>query len=179
MINTENALLIVIDVQGRLAELAFNKDETFQNIKRLIRGANLLHVPVLYTQQYPEGLGPTIPELMDLLADIEPINKRTFSCWGEPAFVDQMRDLDRNVVLLTGIEAHVCVYMTARDLCSAGYNVQVVSDAVSSRTGERKKVGIGKMREMGVSVTSTETVLFELLQTSDRREFKEMLGIIK
>ena len=179
MLEVNRTVLIVIDIQGRLAALAFNKEEVYLNIERLIQGARILGIPILWTQQYPEGLGPTIPQIARHFVDEEPINKRAFSCCGEARFLDRLEELGRKQVLLAGIETHVCVYLTAADLCDLQYEVYVAADAVSSRTSERKQIGLERIREIGGHVTCTETALFELLGRSDRPEFKKILNVIK
>jgi len=179
MLEVTRAVLVVIDIQGKLAELAVNKEEIYLNVERLIQGLRLLHIPVIWTQQYPEGLGLTIPQIARHFAEEEPINKRAFSCCGEARFLDRLKQLERDQVLLTGIETHVCVYQTAADLYVSGYDVHVAADAVSSRTLERKQIGLDRIREVGCSVTCTETILFELLRRSDRPEFKAVLNLLK
>ena len=127
----------------------------------------------------PQGLGPTIPEVADLLSEIQPISKLSFSCCRNDRFVQALKVSNRNQVLIAGIETHVCIYQTAVDLVDLGYEVQVVTDAVSSRTAENKEIGLQKMRDAGISFTSLETALFELLKFAEGEQFKEILKIVK
>lgn len=157
----------------------YNKEVLFENLQKLIKGSKILGIPILWTEQNPKGLGPTIPEVANLLSDIRPISKLSFSGCGNERFMEALRTLNRNQVLLVGIEAHVCIYQTAVDLVNLGYEVQVVVDAVSSRTEENKLIGLEKIREVGVSLTSVETVLFELLRVAKGSKFREILKIVK
>ncbi len=179
MLTTANSVLIVVDVQGRLAQLMHDKENLFANIGRMIKGAQLLGVPILWTEQYPEGLGATIPELAQLMAESQPLVKDTFSCCGDNKFAGALKSTGRRQVLLTGIETHVCVYQTARDLLADGFGVELIADAVSSRTAANKELGIARMKDLGAGVMSTEMALFELLQVAKGDKFKEVLRIVK
>lgn len=178
MLTTEKTLLVIVDIQDKLARVMPEPDALVASASRLIRGANALGVPILFTEQNPAGLGPTVAELRPLLAG-EPIVKRAFSCRGEPAFVQALRASGRRQVLLAGIETHVCVYQTARDLRADGYDVEVVVDAVASRTPANRALGLEKTRAAGAGVTSVETALFELLAVAEGPVFKEILKIVK
>ncbi len=179
MLKPENTVLIVIDVQGRLASLMHGKQALFENLQKIIKGIQVLEIPVLWVEQNPKGLGSTIPEVADLLVGIKPIRKLSFSCCRNESFMQALKVAGRNQVLITGIEAHVCVYQTAVDLIGSGYEVEVVTDAVSSRTPENRSVALQKMRDGGVSLTSTEMALFELLKSAEGEQFKQILKIAK
>lgn len=179
MLKSKKTVLIVVDVQGKLAQLMYAKQTLFENLRKIIKGIQALGVPILWLEQNPEGLGPTIPEVSELLTSIEPISKSSFSGCRNERFVQALKDANRNQVLIVGIEAHVCVYQTAVDLVDLGYEVEVVTDAVSSRTVENKKVALQKMRDIGVSLTSTEMALFELLEVAEGEQFKEILKLLK
>jgi len=179
MLQAKNTTLLLIDIQGRLAHSMHAKEALFDNLRRLIRGARVLKLPLLWTEQYPEGLGPTIPEIAGLLPDLKPISKVSFSCCANDLFMQRLEGLHPENVLLAGIEAHICVYQTARDLVRSGYRVEIIADAVASRTPENKQIGLEKSTQCGAFVTGTETVLFELLQTAKDERFKEILKIVK
>ncbi len=179
MLQADNTTLMIIDVQGKLAHSMHAKEFLFDNLKRIIRGAQFLDVPILWTEQYPDGLGPTIPEIGDLLSDLKPIAKFSFSCCDDDLFMQRLAELHPENILLTGIEAHICVYQTARDLVRAGYRVEIIADAVASRTPENKHIGLEKSKQAGAAVTGTETVLFELLKTAKDPRFKDILKIVK
>ena len=179
MFKSENTALVVVDVQGKLAQLMYGKQALFHNLRKIIKGIQVLGIPILWVEQNPEGLGPTIPEVSELLVNIEPISKSSFSSCRNERFIQKLRTANRNQILVAGIEAHVCVYQTAVDLVDLGYEVQVVTDAVSSRTLENKKVALQKMRDAGVSLTSAEMALFELLGVAEGEQFREILKIVK
>jgi nicotinamidase-related amidase len=179
MLKIENTALLIVDIQGTLAQLMHEKELLFMNVKKLIKGIQVLGIPILWTEQNPQGLGPTIPEIADLLSNIEPISKMSFSCCRNDRFLHALNTLNRKQVLIAGIETHICVYQTATELLDTGYDVQVVTDAVSSRNRENKEVGLQRMRDSGVSLTSVETALFELLKVADVEQFKEILKIVK
>jgi nicotinamidase-related amidase len=139
----------------------------------------VLEIPVLLTEQYPKGLGATIPEIKELLPDVKPIEKVCFSCCDNEAFCKSLESLKRKQVLITGIEAHICVYQTATALARKGYEVQVVSDCVSSREPENKAVAMQKMGAAGILPTSAEMALFELLKVAQGDKFKQISSIVK
>jgi len=179
MLNSDKALLLVVDVQGRLAQLVHARETLFANLGKIIRGSRVLGIPILWTEQNPDGLGRTIPEVAELLAGINPITKMSFSCCREEHFVRALEATRRSQVLIAGIEAHVCVYQTALGLIESGYEVEVVADAVSSRRAENREIALAKMRDAGAGLTSTETVLFELLKTAEHEKFRDILKIVK
>ena len=179
MLNSENAVLIVIDVQGLLAQLMYEKDRFFANLQKIIKGAQVLGIPIILTEQIPEKLGSTIPEIAQLLSDVRPIRKVSFSCGGSDAFMKALEASGRKQVLLTGMETHVCVYQTTLDLLRSGYEVHIVADAVSSRAAENREVGLEKIKDAGAILTSTEMALFELLKVAEGAEFKEIIKIVK
>ena len=179
MLSVENTVLVIVDVQGKLARLMYEKEALFDNLQRLIKGAQILEIPILWMEQNPKGLGPTIPEVARHLTNIEPISKLSFSCCGSDRFKQALKESKCKQVLLAGIETHVCVYQTSRDLLGLGYRVEVVADAVSSRTAQNRDIGLEKIRDAGAALTSTETALFELLRVAEGEKFKEILKIVK
>ena len=179
MLRTDDTALVIIDVQGKLATLMHEREELYRNLVILVRGALILELPVLWLEQYPEGMGPTIPELARLLTDQEPMAKLSFSACGLEEFQQRLEDSGRRKVLAAGIEAHICVCQTVCDLIVAGYGVEVVADAVSSRTAANRQVGLDKMARAGAGVTSVETALFELLREAGTPQFKEIARLVK
>ncbi len=179
MFTVGNTALLVIDVQVKLAHLMYGKEEFVENLRKVIKGAQVLGIPIIWTEQNPRGLGPTIPEIKELLPDNRPITKFSFSCCGEGDFMEELRRQNRKQILITGIEAHICVYQTAMDLLGLGYEVEVVADAVSSRVAGNKRIGLEKVRDGGGRLTSTETAIFELLRVAEGERFKEILQIMK
>ncbi len=180
MLTLNNTALVVIDVQGKLAQLMTQKEALFENLQKVIKGAQTLELPIIWNEQLPEKLGPTSPEIAELLnQSAQPIAKTSFSCCGNPPFMQALQAAGCKQVLLTGIETHVCVYQTCRDLLDLGYEVQVITDAVSSRTPENRQIGLERMKEAGATMTSTEMALFELLRVAEGPKFKEITKIVK
>ncbi|MBV5326365.1 MAG: hydrolase [Chlorobium sp.] len=179
MISPQETLLLVIDVQGKLASSVFHAERVEKNIDKLIRACRILDVPVLYTEQYPKGLGSTVEPLRRLLSDQVPVEKLSFSCCGSEEFMRQLRAFKRNDILVTGMETHVCVYQTSLELLDFGYSVHLVTDAVSSRSEENRQLGIRCIERAGATPTSTEMAVFELLRIAEGEQFKEISKIIK
>jgi nicotinamidase-related amidase len=179
MLNIDDTVLVLLDVQGKLASVMHEKEDLFANLVRLVSGLSALDVPVIWLEQNPEKMGRTISELQELLPGREPICKMSFSACGDDAFIRELEGLGRRQVLLAGIEAHICVAQTAMDLVSKDYEVEVVADAVSSRTAFNKAVGLEKSAACGAQQTSVESALFELLKSADHPAFREILKIVK
>ncbi len=177
MLNREKALLAVIDIQGNLYLAMDNKEFLLVNTAKLIKGINILDIPIILTEQVK--IGPTIPELADLMPDVKPIIKNSFSCCGDPQFLEALVASGKKQVLVCGIEAHVCAYQTSMDLMERGFEVYVVADAVSSRTSGNREIGIQKLLASGAILTSTEMALFELLKTATDPRAKDLFRIIK
>ena len=178
MLEIDNTVLLVIDIQGKLASLMHEKERLYDNASRMIRAAEVLGIEVICTEQYPDGLGPTVAEVAEHL-NVEAIPKLAFSCCGEEAFVTALKRTERTRVLLTGIETHICVYQTAMDLLTGGYEVYVVTDAVSSRTQANRQLGLGRMKDAGAVMTSVEMALFEMLKVAKGDKFKQIARIVK
>ncbi len=179
MLKTHNTALVLIDIQGKLASLMHDRDELYRNLQVLIKGVQALELPILWLEQYPKGLGPTVPEVADLLPEQQPLAKTCFSACGLDAFRQQLRETGRRQILLAGIETHICVYQTARDVLADGFYVEIVADAVASRTPQNKAVGLEKMRHCGAQITSVEMCLLELLQQAGSAVFKEVAALVK
>ena len=179
MLTTRHTLLVVVDIQGKLADIVSDTDAMQNNVEILVQGCRTLGIPTVVTEQYPKGLGHTTERIARHLEGIPVIEKSSFSCCGESLFEQRLMELHKTDVILCGIETHVCVYQTARDLAGLGYNVHLVTDAVSSRTAANRELGIRKMEALGVKLTSTEMLLFELLQRSGTEEFKIISKLVK
>jgi nicotinamidase-related amidase len=179
MLTSTNTALVLVDVQAKLTPAMHAKEILLENLKRLVQGVRILGIPILWTEQNPAGLGPTLPEIAGLLPNRKPVSKFSFSCCGSEQFRNELNILNRKKMLIAGIEAHVCVYQTAADLIDLGFEVQVIADAVASRTFENKLIGLEKSKSVGACLTSTETVLFELLKDAKSEKFKEIIKIVK
>lgn len=174
-------VLVIVDVQERLfnAMDAERRDDMVANVKILVSAARRLGVPVLVTEQYPRGLGRTLPEVRTLLSDAPSFEKTAFSCAKAEGFVDHLRTLGAQHVILTGIEAHVCVLLTALDLLTQGVHVSVVADAVCSRRPANLEIGLAQARQAGAIITATETVVFQLLGSADSDAFRELSKLLR
>jgi nicotinamidase-related amidase len=179
MINRTDAVLVIVDIQGNLAQAMFDKENLFAYAVKLIKGVKALNIPIIITEQIPQKLGKTLPQIADEIEEFNPIAKESFSCWDEINFKEKLDSLKRKHVVLIGIECHVCVYQTALDLIVNGYNVHLVADAVSSRTLENRQIGIDAMKSAGACITGTEMVLFEILGTAADPKAKELFKIVK
>ena len=179
MLEVKNSALIVIDVQEKLARVMHGKDRFVANLEMLVNGMRILEVPVLLSEQYPQGLGKTIPEISQALEGNTAISKTSFSCCGNERFTSALNSMERRQLIIAGIEAHICVYQTAVDLVTLGYEVYVASDAVSSRTLENKNVGLALMEKAGAVISSVESILFELLKQAGGDKFRAISRLVK
>lgn len=179
MIEASEAQAICIDIQERLFPHIHEHDELARRCGILIRGLDLLGVPIHVTEQYPSGLGRTITPIQDALGTYEPIEKTTFSCFGAPDIVASVLSSDRHQHILFGIETHVCVQQTALDILAQGRTVVVVEDCVSSRNPNDKRIAIERMRQAGAIITTMESLLFELLVEAGSATFKTISGLVK
>ena len=175
MLRRDSTLLVVVDAQEAFRPAVLDFDRVVHNTGVLVQGAKALGVPVVVTEQYPKGLGHTVPEVAEHLNGVEPIEKTCFSA----AAADGFDPDGREQVLVCGIESHVCVSQTAHDLIDRGLEVHVARDAVTSRTEENREVGLRKMERAGAVITSVETALFELLGAAGSDEFKTVQRLIR
>jgi len=179
MLKKEKAILSLIDVQTKLFNVINNNDQLEKQLLRLVKGIQVLEVPILWLEQYPEGIGPTIPSLAELLGDQKPLNKNCFSACGLGSFNKDLIVSGRTQVLVCGTEAHVCVYQTVRDLLAEGLEVYLVTDAIGSRTDFNRDMAIRIMEKMGARLTTVEMALFEMLKEAGNDEFRKISRIIK
>lgn len=179
MIRKDEVALVLIDIQEKLAAAMKKKEAVLANCLHLVELARLLEIPILVTEQYPRGLGPTLEELRTALPAYEPFEKTAFNCCREIGFVEKVAATGRKKLLLTGMEAHICVLQTGLGLLQAGYTVQIVRDASCSRTKDNFRIGIDWLRQAGAVITGTETVLFQLLEKAGTEPFKVISKRIK
>ena len=179
MLESKTTILVIIDVQGKLAQIIHDREDLVKNLQILISGAKLLEIPIIWMEQLPDKLGTTIPEIQELLLDMEPIVKDVFSCARNEEFNRQLQELHIHDIILAGIESHVCVYQTAMDLLGQDFTVHVAADAVSSRTDSNKQLGLERMLLEGVVQTSVEMVLFELQGVATGDRFRELAKLVK
>jgi nicotinamidase-related amidase len=174
--------LVIIDIQERLAAAMGTKDRegVLNNTSILLQAAALLEIPVVKTEQYPKGLGPTEKDLLDHLpAGSSNCEKMSFSCCGNDEFCSSALETDRKQFILVGMETHVCVLQTAFELQQRGHQVFVVADAVCSRTGRNRRIALRRMAQAGITITSTESVLFEWLRDASHPQFRTISKMLR
>ena len=175
----ENTLALIIDVQDRLFPHINENKLLEKNLLLLITGLKVLEVPVIYTEQYPKGLGHTIPSINELLVSYPMVEKTTFSCCDEPLFMKSVGDYGKQNIIIAGIECHVCVLQTVLDLLQRGISPVVIEDCVSSRKPNDRKIALKRMRQEGAVVSTTESILFELARVSGTEQFKAISKLVK
>jgi nicotinamidase-related amidase len=174
-----DVIAVIVDVQERLFPFIFEHQQLAENIVKLLKGLQILEVPIRATQQYSKGLGATIPQIRETIEAFQALEKLTFSCYGAADFVNILHSARKNFVILMGIEAHICVLQTALDLLENGFQPVVVEDCVSSRKLNDKQVAIERLRSAGVIITTLESVLFELCQVAGSEQFKAISKLVK
>lgn len=179
LLRADRSALLIIDVQQKLAPATHDPASVVNNCAILMRAAQRLNVPVLLSEQYPKGLGATVPELAALTNGENILTKLHFSCAADAAYRRRFDALGRKQAVVAGMEAHVCVLQTAMDLQASGTDVYVVGDAVTSRSPDTKALAISRMHHAGINVLTTEMVVFEWLHKAGTPEFKELSGLIK
>jgi nicotinamidase-related amidase len=180
LLHVEQTILVVVDMQEPFLRHIYEPERVVQNVCTLMQGANTLRVPVIATTQYAEKMGDLLPQIKKLVpSQLPPFDKMRFSCYGDPAFASEINRSGRKQILLCGVESHICVSQTAHELLAAGFQVHVAADAISSRSDTNWRLGIEKMRQAGVLLTSVEGALYELMEVAGTPEFKELLKLIK
>ncbi len=179
-LDADKAVLVVIDIQERLVPAMPKKvyARLRETVAMLVEAAKLLGVPVVTTEQYPRGIGHTVPELAEACSD-QVIEKVSFGCCGEPNFQAAMKETGRSQVIVTGMEAHVCVYQTVLGLLEDGYHVHLVRDAICSRNKTDYLAGVENAVQAGAVATTAETVLFQLMKESTHEQFKAISRLVK
>lgn len=179
MFNIDNTILLVVDVQGRLATIVKNSSDIMHNIEILIEAAKLFEIPIIYTEQAPSKIGTTIDSLKHQLRNYKCIEKETFSCMRTPEFEEQLQKYNRQEIIVCGLETHVCVYQTVCDLIKAKYQVQTVQNAVSSRHILDHHAALNLMEQTGAKLTSTEMIICELIKTAQCPNFKKLMQLLR
>lgn len=175
----ESAVLLLVDVQGKLARIMHDSEGMIARQRILIEGCRLLDVPVIWAEQVPDKLGPTVPELAEKLEGCSALGKTSFGCWGDAALRQALEDSGRNQVLLAGIEAHVCVWQTAAALRQAGHEVHAIADAISSRSPFNREIAFQRMAAAGVHLSNVEMVLFELMESAAHPRFRNISRLLR
>lgn len=174
LLSKDDSLLLLIDVQEKLAPAVLNSELFIARCEWLLKLAQRMSIPILVSEQYPQGLGSTLKQLQSYLNQVDCIDKVCFSCMGEPKYVERLKKLGKKQLILIGIETHVCVLQTALEMKKAGFQVFVVADAVSCRGEQNMKYGFKRMKQEGVHLITAEMVFFEWLRKAGTSEFKQL-----
>lgn len=178
-LDRSDTALLIIDIQERLAAVMKMKDTVIENCLHLVELCKMFSLPIIVTEQYPKGLGPTVEPIRRALPDYRPIEKMAFSCCDESSFMDMVRRMNAQTLVVAGMETHICVLQTSLGLLREGYRVHLVTDAVCSRTKQNWKVACEFIRDAGGVLTCTETVLFQILKVAGTEEFRAISKRIK
>jgi len=170
---------VIIDVQEKLVPVINNSDEVVAKIKQLVEGLEILEIPLVVTQQYTKGLGDTIDTIKKEFYNFNHLEKISFSCADEKAVMQKIKDIHKKDIIVAGIEAHICILQTVIDLKQRGFNPIVVVDAVGSRNELDKKIALERMAFEGVSLTTVESILFEICRFAGNKKFKEISKLVK
>ena len=179
MLKIEDALLLVVDFQERLMPSIHRWEELADKAATLIGGCRALDIPILVTQQYTKGLGPTIRKIDDALTEYDYIEKITFSCFGSEEFREKLGKANRKSIIITGIETHVCIQQTVLDLLGNGFEVYAIADCLGSRSDRDFRYAMRRMEKAGAIVTTMESILFEMLVSADHPKRKEITVLVK
>ncbi len=177
-VDEDNTVLLIIDIQDRLVVVMDDREEVVGNTNKLIESSELLDIPMIITEQYRKGLGSTIKEITKEREFYANIQKTTFSAYNDQ-LKTALKELGKKNIVVAGMETHVCVLQTVRDLVADGYQVHLATDAITSRTEANYQNGLNLMQDLGAVVSNTETILFDLLKDSNRPEFKPISKLIK
>ncbi|AMP20232.1 hypothetical protein AZF37_02735 [endosymbiont 'TC1' of Trimyema compressum] len=176
--NKEDIFILVIDIQERLIKAMEEGPSLITNVQKLLMGATILDIPVMVTEQYPKGLGSAIPAITDCLKNTTPISKMTFSACA-PQVLEVLKTQNVKNIVIVGMETHVCVFQTARQLLKEGYDVFLAADGICSRNKELKENGLNLIENMGAVITNVETLLFNWLEVAGTDSFKAISKIVK
>jgi nicotinamidase-related amidase len=179
LLKPEKTALLIIDIQERILPVISNHQRVVENTLKLIQGFKVIGLPIYYTEQYPKGLGPTVSSITDALGELKPFDKMSFSCSGAKDLFEEFKKKNLSQIVVCGIESHVCVQQTVLDLIENGFQVNLAADVVSSRKEMDYYTSLERMRYHGVEVTTTESILFELLNVCGTPHFKEVSKIVK
>jgi len=177
-LQSEDTVLVVVDIQDKLMKAMKDRERVYKNTVLLLETAKQFDIPVIVTEQYPKGLGPTVPEITEHLPEHSRVEKTHFSAC-VPDFNNLLQNINRKQVIITGSETHICVFQTTRDLMEAGYQVYIPRDAVCSRTDENYENGLDLMKSAGAVITNTETIIFDLLKQAGTAPFKAISPLLK
>ena len=175
----DDSLLLIIDIQQAMLKVINPWELVAGKAKQLIQSANVLEVPILFTEQYKKGLGGTLPELIQEVKSPQVFHKEHFSACLEKEFIPTIQTFKRKKIVVVGMEAHVCVLQTCLDLIKTGFQVHLVADAVASRVDKNRDIAIDLLRQAGAVISSTEIIIFQWACRANTDEFRAILPIVK
>jgi nicotinamidase-related amidase len=179
MLSADRSFFLLVDMQGKLASLVQKHNELTESIVTLIRGLRILEIPTVWMEQYPKGLGETIPKIKGELEGVTPFAKTSFGCGGDEAIMAAITSHGRKQAIVAGIETHVCVYQSCMQLLEGGFEVTLVEDCTSSRSKKDRKTALRALSAAGVKMSTVEMVLFELLHKAGGERFNLISSLIK
>ena len=179
LLEKENTGFLIVDVQEKLMQVMGQKQRIIENINKLLLLSKLYELPFILTEQYPKWLGSTLPEIKESLPSCEPVSKLHFNCCDVEAFNERLNSVNIKTIILAGVESHICIFQTCVSLLDKGYQVHIPQDAVGSRTDENWHVGLELSKKAGAIITSTESVIYQILKKAGTKEFKQMLKVMK
>jgi nicotinamidase-related amidase len=180
LLKVETSCLLVVDIQEKFVPIIHEYDRVVERARVMLEGAGLLGVPVIVSEQYPKGLGKTVPDLVEAFPEKAEVHDKTaFGCLGDGAIRERVESLGRKQVIVCGIETHICVNQTVHQLLEAGFEVHLIEDALGSRAPENREIGLAKMRASGAISSCAEMALFELMGGAKHPNFKEVQALIK
>ena len=179
MLEKEDTGLVIVDVQDKLMPVIERREEITKNIIMLVHLARLFNLPILLTEQHSKWLGSTLQEIREVLPEYSPVEKIDFNCCAVDLFNRNLERMGLKNIILAGVESHICIMQTCIGLLAKGYQIHIPQDAVGSRKEENRQVGLELMRGVGAVITSTETVIYQILKRGNTKEFREMLKLVK
>ena len=179
LVSKEVTAAVVVDIQEKLVPHIHEHERLLENCRILISGLKALDVPLIVTEQYSKGLGPTVESIREVLGDYSPVEKMSFSCCGSEEFLSCLKLTGKKFVIVCGMEAHVCVLQTCLDLSAQGYHPILIEDCVSSRKPNDKRIAIDRMRQWGITISTYESILFELCKIAGTDTFKTISRLVK
>ncbi|TFG96405.1 MAG: hydrolase [Calditrichales bacterium] len=178
-ISAQNSIGVVIDIQDKLLPHIFEHERVVANTRKLIAGLQVLDIPLIVTEQYPKGLGPTVSEIREMFPNFETIEKMSFSCCDHPPFAAHLEGIGRMQLIISGIEAHVCVLQTVMDAVRLNYQPVVIADCISSRKPDDMTIAVERMHREGAIISTVESILFELCREAGTDTFRQISKLIK
>ena len=179
MLRKDDTALLVIDFQEKLLPKIDHHEDIVPVTNKLIEFSKGLNLPILWTEQYPKGIGPTVSEVKEKLEGVEPMEKTEFGCMANESFAQHLKSTGKKQLLVTGIEAHICVMQTVLSALEDGYEVYVVEDAVGSRRESDRAAGLHRMEKAGAEIVTSEMAMFEVLRKAGTPEFKQAMPLFK